>query len=134
MLIRIGDMVFIKDNKILLVQQIKESARGLWCLPGGRIEEGETAEEAAVREVKEEIGVDAKNVRFLDVFTLDIPNGKLEFDTFIGEFDNDLVLKEEEIMNYGWFSLDEIESGKIPVRPSCVVDKFKSALSVLQQG
>jgi mutator protein MutT len=126
-------MVFIRDNKILLVQQIKDSAYGLWCLPGGRIKEGETTEAAVIREVKEEIGIDARNITFLDVFTLDVPNGKLEFHTFIGEFDGDLVLQEGEIMNYGWFSLDEIESDEIPVRSSCVVDKFKLALSVLHK-
>lgn len=46
-----------KDNRILMV---KESADGLWSLPGGWIDVGESAAHAAAREVKEETGVDCQ--------------------------------------------------------------------------
>lgn len=42
---------------------------GLWAFPGGRVEVGETTQEAAVREVKEEVGLDVRIERVFDVVT-----------------------------------------------------------------
>lgn len=50
---QIADIVFVKNNSVLLVQQRKESAHGLWSFPGGHVENGETLEETVTREVKE---------------------------------------------------------------------------------
>ncbi len=55
----VGTFIFSSDNKILLGQSIKGGAyEGSWCVPGGGIEPGETALQAAIRETKEEVGVD----------------------------------------------------------------------------
>ena len=43
---------------ILLVRRDREPARGMWSLPGGKVEHGESLREALVREVREETGVD----------------------------------------------------------------------------
>jgi ADP-ribose pyrophosphatase YjhB (NUDIX family) len=43
---------------LLLVKRDREPSKGLWTLPGGRLEPGETLREAIVREVREETGVD----------------------------------------------------------------------------
>jgi len=51
----------------LLVRRSVEPGIGEWCLPGGFIEVGETPQEAAVRELKEELGIDIQNPRLLDV-------------------------------------------------------------------
>jgi ADP-ribose pyrophosphatase YjhB (NUDIX family) len=49
----------IKDrgNRLLLIKRGHEPGAGLWSLPGGRIEPGETDEEAVVREILEETGL-----------------------------------------------------------------------------
>ncbi len=52
------------DRKILLVRHRKGN-RQYWVLPGGRLEYGETFEECAVREIKEETGLDVEVQRFL---------------------------------------------------------------------
>jgi ADP-ribose pyrophosphatase YjhB (NUDIX family) len=57
-------VVLNKDNKILLVRHKKGNQR-YWVLPGGRLEYGETFEECAVRELKEETGLDVEVERFL---------------------------------------------------------------------
>ena len=49
--------VVIRDEKVLLVKRRKPPGKGLWSIPGGRVELGETLKEAAEREVKEEAGV-----------------------------------------------------------------------------
>lgn len=61
----------IEDGKILIVKQ-KVSKERQWSLPGGRAEQGETLEEAVVREMKEETGFDTKIVKLL--YLCDKPN------------------------------------------------------------
>lgn len=46
-----------RDGQVLLVRRGKAPAKGLWAPVGGRVEWGETLEEAAIREVREETGV-----------------------------------------------------------------------------
>lgn len=46
------------NGRIALIQEGGQQARGLWCLPGGHVDKGETVEHAAIREVKEEAGLD----------------------------------------------------------------------------
>jgi mutator protein MutT len=53
-----GAVVRDHAGRLLLVQRGREPGRGRWSLPGGRVEPGETAEQAAVREVREETGLD----------------------------------------------------------------------------
>jgi mutator protein MutT len=52
-----GAVVRDEAGRLLLVRRGREPAAGLWSLPGGRVEPGETAAEAAAREVKEETGL-----------------------------------------------------------------------------
>lgn len=61
---RVSVVVISPDKKILLVRHRKGN-RQYWVLPGGRLEYGETFEECAVREIKEETGLDVEVVRFL---------------------------------------------------------------------
>jgi ADP-ribose pyrophosphatase len=54
--IAVGALV-IKDNEVLLVKRKQPPGEGLWAIPGGRVELGETLQEATEREVGEETGV-----------------------------------------------------------------------------
>lgn len=57
--------VVIRDDRVLLVQRRNEPDAGLWGFPGGHVELGETALDAATRELAEETGVHARALRYL---------------------------------------------------------------------
>jgi len=56
-------IIEFQNNKILLVKRGTVVFKGYWALPGGRVDSGETIEQAVVREVKEETGLDIKIVK-----------------------------------------------------------------------
>ena len=60
-------VVCLKDDAVLLIRRGKPPCMGEWSLPGGRIEPGERAVEAALRELGEETGVRADILCLLDV-------------------------------------------------------------------
>jgi len=102
--------VIIKDNKILLMRRIKEGQE-YFVFPGGGIEENESVEDAIIREVKEELSLDAK----IDKLLFEIENrGQEEFYFLIKEFSGTLKLggPEKERMNENnqyypeWMDLD----------------------------
>lgn len=60
-------VVCLRGDQVLLVRRGNPPLAGSWSLPGGRIEWGERAAEAALRELREETGVDAILLGLLDV-------------------------------------------------------------------
>lgn len=65
-LIGVGTVVF-KDDRVLLIRRGKAPRKGSWSLPGGRQRLGERVRETAVREVKEETGLEVELTALLDV-------------------------------------------------------------------
>lgn len=55
-----------REGRVLLAERIVEPAKGLYTFPGGRLELGETLAECALRELREEVGVEASMVGFVD--------------------------------------------------------------------
>jgi 8-oxo-dGTP diphosphatase len=56
-----------RGEEVLLIERGKGALEGYWSLPGGHIEAGETARAAAVREVREETGVEAELLGLVDL-------------------------------------------------------------------
>jgi 8-oxo-dGTP diphosphatase len=63
------DSILIEDGNVLLVKRGREPFIGEWALPGGRIEEGETAEACTVREMKEETGLDVEAIKLTGIYS-----------------------------------------------------------------
>ena len=56
------------DGRLMLTRRAREPFRGMWDLPGGFVEEGEAPEVGALREIREETGLDVRITEFLAVF------------------------------------------------------------------
>lgn len=60
-----ASIAVIRDGRVLLASRANEPMRGVWTLPGGLVEAGETLAEAALRELTEEVGITAEVVGVL---------------------------------------------------------------------
>lgn len=107
----VGVLIY-KDNEILLGTGKK--FKGKWVLFGGHLEMGETLEECAIKEAKEETNLDVKNPKFIcyvqsigsQEFTM---KKHFIFMNFSVEAKKkEVSLAENEIQEYKWFSFDEI--------------------------
>src|SRR5689334_10622977 len=58
-----ASVALARRSDLLLIQRNRPPSEGLWTLPGGRLELGETAEACAIREIKEELGLDVFGLR-----------------------------------------------------------------------
>ena len=60
--------IVVADDALLMVRRAQEPAKGLWSLPGGRVEKGEYLADAVRREVKEETGLDVTAGELVGIF------------------------------------------------------------------
>jgi 8-oxo-dGTP diphosphatase len=101
------------EGRMLLVHQ-SYGARH-WALPGGLLEPGESPQEAAVREVREEVGVDFEPATLVAVYTL--RSRGLRF-VFSGRFSGTPVVRDKnELTEIGWFPLDALPQPLAPSAP-----------------
>lgn len=83
--------------------------KGGWEFPGGKIETGETPQEALAREIMEELDIEIKVCELIDTIEYDYPTFHLFMDCFWAEIiSGNLVLKEHEAAK--WLTKDELNS------------------------
>lgn len=119
----VAGVILKKEGKYLLLQEKKLQAYGLWNFPAGRVDVGESIEEAAIREAKEESGYDVELVRELKIFhtkAADVVKHIFEAKIIGGE----LEFPTDEILDARWFTLDEIIEMKDQLRSDWVIESI----------
>lgn len=98
-----------EDGKYLLVKRAdKEKIEhyGNWECPGGKLEENETFENAALRESKEEVNLDIEIIKTVKEIEKD---GEIIAIVFLGKPLSSEVIISEEHSNFKWFSYEELK-------------------------
>ena len=110
--IAVDVVVFTKDKKeILLVKRGNNPFRGMWALPGGKMELSETLERAAKRELKEETGIKDVSLRQLGIFDAlkRDSRGRVISVAYLGFVSSNVKIKAgSDAKEVKWFSLGRL--------------------------
>ncbi|MCG8447112.1 MAG: NUDIX domain-containing protein, partial [Hyphomicrobiales bacterium] len=99
-----------RGDRVLLVQRAHAPYAGVWSLPGGKIEAGETARGTALRELQEETGLSAALGDVADVVDVIDPVRHFVIIVFAAKWLSGEPALNDEAMAAKWFTLGEAES------------------------
>ncbi len=135
--LRIGSCAVIFDEsrqKVLLTQR---ADNGLWCLPGGKMESGESLEECCQREVMEETGLEVRTKRLIGIYgnrdQVVIYRDGNKVQIVVLSFEVEIIGGKlglsDETTAFGYFALDKIESMPMHGRhKERVIDALKNEI------
>ena len=125
-----ASVALVRDGKVLLIKRAYAPYKGLWTLPGGRLEPDETIEQCAIREIAEEIGVTIRNPRPVMVQALG-QDLSFRLQVFVtGDFTGRIV-PSDEITDHKWVDPTALISFRTTSR---LDDVLARAFAVLAQS
>ncbi|MHA2359807.1 MAG: NUDIX hydrolase [Candidatus Thorarchaeota archaeon] len=107
-------VIVVGSKGVLLVRRDKDPGKGLWSIPGGGVELGETQEESVIREVSEETGVQCEVIDFVSTYDLISPDesGRIEshflLNHYLARALTETITPEIPEAEVGWFHLDDL--------------------------
>ena len=126
-ILRVVAAIIIKNGEVFATQRGYGDFKGGWEFPGGKIDAGETPEEALIREIKEELDTEVEVIELLDTVEYDYPNFHLSMDCFICNIKSgDLVLKEHEAAQ--WLTKETLDSVNWLPADLGLIDKIREYL------
>lgn len=123
-------LVFNNNNELLLNLRTDTNT---WGIPGGSMELYETIEETAIRELKEEAGIEAQDLKLLGILSgkeyyFEYPNGDKMCTVIVlfkvENYNGEITINDEESKELKFFSLNNLP--KMESRAMNIIDKIKS--------
>jgi len=125
--VRVVAAVIRDNNRIFATARGYGEFKGGWEFPGGKIEEGETPEQALVREIKEELDTEICVGELIDTIEYDYPTFHLSMDCFWAEVvAGNLELKEAEAAK--WLTKETLDSVDWLPADITLIDKIRQRL------
>lgn len=118
-------------STILLTRRNVNPFKDHWCLPGGHIDDYEPAEQAVVREVKEETNLDFAPETFVGWFEEIFPEHNFHAVAlvFAGTGSGTLQQQPDEVSDMAWFALDEALSMQLAFTHNLVLQQYARSLT-----
>jgi 8-oxo-dGTP pyrophosphatase MutT (NUDIX family) len=105
----VGALIFSRSTKrYLFLLRDKHKHAGSWGIVGGKMEAGETVIQGLVREIREEIGQDYTDRKFIPIETFTSENEKFVYYTFVVSVDDEFVPElNDEHRGYCWVGIED---------------------------
>lgn len=117
-----------RKNKIFATARGYGDLKGGWEFPGGKVEPGETPQQALKREIMEELSTEIKVGELIDTVEYDYPTFHLSMDCFWAEvITGQLELKEAEAAK--WLTKDQLESVAWLPADITLIDKIRQYMN-----
>lgn len=102
----------IKDSNghiLLLERYSHDRTNAGWCLPGGKVDEGESFQDAITREVWEETGLRVLQWDYVNMYLSKL-EGREDFEVYVYDLVTvgNIALNKEELKSYGWFNIEHL--------------------------
>ncbi len=111
-MIGVGGLLFNRQGQVLLIKRDKAPAQGLWSVPGGKLEAGESLIECCRREVKEETGLAVEVVSIAAVVDRRIENFHyviVDFLVALLDEQDDIPVAATDVSEARWIGLETID-------------------------
>ncbi|NVP24583.1 (deoxy)nucleoside triphosphate pyrophosphohydrolase [Treponema phagedenis] len=125
--IRVAAAIICKDGKVFAARRKGGTYDGFWEFPGGKIESGETAEQALIREVREELNAEISIQSFFKRVRWEYPEFILSMDCFLCSLKTpayELCVHQDA----RWLDTTEINSVQWLPADISIIEKLKTVL------
>ena len=125
--IKVVAAIIIHDGKVFATQRGYGEFKDGWEFPGGKIEQGETSQEALIREIREELDSEIEVGELFDTVEYDYPQFHLSMECFLCKLQKGkLVLKEHEAAK--WLNRELLDSVEWLPADKGLIDKLRNIL------
>ena len=123
-----ASVALLRRHDVLLIQRNRAPSEGLWTLPGGRLEPGETAEQCAIREIQEELGLGVFALRPVTV----LKHRQFQLQVFATEaFEGEIVPDPAEVRAWQWIEPEQLH--RLPTTPG-LADVLEAAFRMFDRS
>ncbi|MBN2422931.1 NUDIX domain-containing protein [Candidatus Woesearchaeota archaeon] len=107
----VNAIILNENDELMIVTRASGRGKGLITIPGGKVEENETHEQALKREIKEETNLDIINSQYFD--KVSYPDLNMNVYLFIVNAEGNIILKKDELESYKFVKISEIDYNRI---------------------
>jgi 8-oxo-dGTP diphosphatase len=119
--------VVVRDGRVLLIRRGKQPLYGRWIVPGGTVELGETLEQAVVREIREETGLEVEPLEMLTAFDrIEREGGTVLYHfvivDYVCRYRSGEARAGSDALEVAWATRSELAAYDLPAKAQEVID------------